>query len=237
METVLIVAVIAVAFWVSWMVSSAAGKKGRSESGFFWLSLLLFPLGAIVAAFIIAATKPLLPEETKVFERQKLVQYTPRLGKIMGGSDDNRPIYNLDKWRELDAVTQVQADSQRQWQERVFREMVDLKVLAAEKIDKALSGDIVEAGRIDQKFAKLKRQSSEFAQFVRRLDADITPEQPPVQEPASRNILRQGQPDSTAKDASELDMAGDMEKLAALRKEGLLSEEEFTEAKRRLLDR
>jgi glycerol uptake facilitator-like aquaporin len=39
---------------ISWLIGRAAEKKGRSKWSFFWISLLLFPLGAIVMGIIVA---------------------------------------------------------------------------------------------------------------------------------------------------------------------------------------
>ncbi len=233
METVLILAFIAAAIWISSMISSAAGKKGRSEPGFFWLSLLLFPLGAIIAGFVIAATKPLLPEEARAFEKEKLVRHVPHLGNLMGGSGENRLVYNLDKWLEVGAVTKHQAENQLRWQQKVIDKMVELGAVNRQKVESALSGDMVEAGRIDQKFKKLKRTSPDFAGFVRTAEAEL-------HDPAAVGTGGPSESDApirhvAAEKPSEHDLAAGIEKLAALRKEGLLSEEEFTEGKKRLL--
>ena len=47
----------AVFLWykVSSLISKAAAKKGRSKRAFFWLSFLLWPLGAIVMGIITAS--------------------------------------------------------------------------------------------------------------------------------------------------------------------------------------
>ncbi len=236
METILILVFIAAAVWISWMISSAAGKKGRSEPGFFWLSLLLFPLGAIIAGYIVAATKPLLPEEKKAFERQKLAQYTPHLGKLMGGSGENRFVYNLDHWREVGAVTQGQAENQLRWQKKVFAKMVELGAISHEKLERALSGDVVEAGRIDQKFKKLKRTSPEFVVYINRIETETTLQGPSASGSGGLGESEASKPQVPSKEPANGDLVARIEKLAALREQGLLSEEEFTEGKKRLLD-
>lgn len=46
--------IVAVAIAVSLAIGKAAERKGRSRWAFFWISFLLFPLGAIVMGIIVA---------------------------------------------------------------------------------------------------------------------------------------------------------------------------------------
>lgn len=43
---------------MSWLIGKAAERKGRSKWAFFWISLLLFPLGTLVMGIIVATIAP-----------------------------------------------------------------------------------------------------------------------------------------------------------------------------------
>lgn len=45
-----------IAVLVSWAIAGGAQRKGKSRQLFFWLSFLLFPIGAVVMGIIVATS-------------------------------------------------------------------------------------------------------------------------------------------------------------------------------------
>jgi MFS family permease len=58
----LLIVFLAAAIVISLLIGRAAERKGRSKLAFFWISFLLFPLGAIIMGIIVATLAP--PEST-----------------------------------------------------------------------------------------------------------------------------------------------------------------------------
>ena len=237
MEIVLIILVVVLAIWISSKIADAAGKKGRSQPPFFWLSLLLFPLGAIIAGFIIAGAKTLSSAEKRALNKEQFESLKPHLPKILGGPNDNRLNYRVEQSLGAGEITPDQAQNQLEWQDNVFRKMIELGAVTQAEIQKAMSGHLAVAGRIDQQFQKLKRKSLEFADYVADLDSEFdtkistggvpdsaeTERTPKIQTPPELNVT------------SHTDVSEALSRLAELRASGALSEEEFTLAKERLL--
>lgn len=58
--------ILGIAIGISLLIGNAAERKGRSKWAFFWLSLLLAPLGTIVMAIIAATIAPLPPKPAHI---------------------------------------------------------------------------------------------------------------------------------------------------------------------------
>jgi uncharacterized membrane protein YczE len=60
--TLILILIVGVFVGLSWLIGRAAERKGRSKWAFFWLSLLLSPLGIIVMGIIVATISPAGPQ-------------------------------------------------------------------------------------------------------------------------------------------------------------------------------
>ena len=56
--TLLLIVILLGVIPISWLIGKAAERKGRSKWSFFWISLLLFPLGTLVMGIIVATIAP-----------------------------------------------------------------------------------------------------------------------------------------------------------------------------------
>jgi hypothetical protein len=50
-----------IAVLISWAIAGSAQRKGKSRLVFFWVSFLLFPIGAVVMGIIVATANPTQP--------------------------------------------------------------------------------------------------------------------------------------------------------------------------------
>ena len=231
MEFFLLFLFLILAIWISVKVASGADAKGRSMTPFFWLSLLLFPLGAIIAGVIIAGVKPLSSEEQKAFQREEFEKMRPNLPKSLGGPMDNHVWFAYEGWNIPPEQFQVHSE----WQDLVLEKMVELGSITPKELEKAVSLKGSGPVQVEKKFRKLKRKSSVFAAFVADLDAELDSKistdkkQDPVGEPL---VVAQN---TSPAQASEGDLAASIERLSALKNSGVLTEEEFAQAKKKLL--
>jgi hypothetical protein len=235
MEFFLLFLFLILAIWISVKVASGADAKGRSMTPFFWLSLLLFPLGAIIAGVIIAGVKPLSSEEQKAFQREEFEKMRPNLPKSLGGPMDNRIKFGVEKLIEEWGMPPEQVQNHSEWQDPVLEKMVELGSITPKELEKAVSLKGSGPVQVEKKFRKLKRKSSVFAAFVADLDAELDSKistdkkQDPVGEPL---VVAQN---TSPAQASEGDLAASIERLSALKNSGVLTEEEFAQAKKKLL--
>lgn len=234
LETILLLLFVGLVVWLSLRIGQSASQKGRSFGAFFWVSLLLFPVGMLVMGIIAASLKRLPDSEVKAIEREFELSFLP---KIVGGEMENAFYSNYKSaWKDYLArgsISEQDVENYEQWYKQTLEKMAASGHITSGELEVHMRGK--KLGRANRKLAKFRKYSVGFGrrgkEMANQLDSELNEGDATPRFDTKPTSVDTADEES----AKNLEFLNGIERLAALKKAGMLSDQEFVEAKKRLL--